>query len=299
MIILGVAIVGAAFAFNEYRGALSTAPVSYSTPSISAPINTTTSTADSDWQKVLVGTGVAGSAQKNSLSAGAVSAHSQSLTATDKLGEALFSQYTQLESSGLATDPTSIDNAVSNTLANQTIFTKPKTYTAADISITAANTPDALRIYANDVATVLQSHDSNEGSEVQLAQEAIQQSDPSILAQIDPVISNYQAIIQALLGISVPPTMIKEHIDLLNSVSMMLSSAQLLRHSDADAVGGIQAIVQDKASLQGLVVSIDEIGNVLKSSHVQFTSVDVGRILENYIDPTTIGGSSDVSTQNQ
>jgi len=101
MIIAAIIIVGGAFAVDQYSNVMP-AKVAYSSPTVSAPPgNTTTSIADNDWQKVLVGAGVGNLAENSSLNSGKTSAQSQPLTVTSKLGQALVSEYLQLQQSGV------------------------------------------------------------------------------------------------------------------------------------------------------------------------------------------------------
>lgn len=173
MIIAAVIVVGAAFLLAQYRYALS-AKTQYSAPLISAsPVDgTSTILADADWQKVLVGADPAAAGQ-GSLAAGTSSAGSTSLSTTDKLGRALFTQYVQLEQAGAANDPNSINGAVSQILSDNSIFQSPKQYLISDLTIGNDKSSDALRIYANAIAILFQTHDADQGKEIDLATEAI------------------------------------------------------------------------------------------------------------------------------
>ena len=258
MIIAAIIIVGGAFAVDQYWNVLP-AKVAYSAPTVSTPPgNTTTSIADNDWQKVLVGAGVGNLAENSSLNSGKTSAQSQPLTVTSKLGQALVSEYLQLQQSGGDESTDTINAMVSGVLNNPNIVPTAKVYTFANIKIGKDDSQNADLVYGQNLAALFKNNNVV-GNEATYARDAVEQNDPTISAQIDPIITSYENILNGLLGTTVPPSIASIHLDLVNAMSERLTTARLLRTVNTDPAAGLEGAGQYLNSLQDLFNAFKEL----------------------------------------
>jgi hypothetical protein len=252
MIIAAIIIVGGAFALDQYSNVLP-AKIAYSSPTVLTPsVNTSNATlADNDWQKVLVGAGVGNLAKNGSLNSGTTSVQIKPLTVTSKLGQALVSEYLQLQQSGGDESTDTINAMVSGVLNNPNIVPTAKVYTFANIKIGKDDSQNADLVYGQELAALFKNNNVV-GNEATYARDAVEQNDPTISAKIDPIITSYENILNGLLGTTAPPSIASIHLDLVNAMSERLTTARLLRTVNTDPAAGLEGAGQYLTGLQDL-----------------------------------------------
>jgi hypothetical protein len=235
IIIAAIIIVGGVFILARNRNVIS-AQVEYTAPVISTVPVTTTSVAiaDSDWQKVLVGTDPAAAGLGKNLGTGATTTENKPLTETGKLGQVLVSDYLQLQQSGVTESTDTIDAMVSHALSDPDIVPTAKVYDFSDIKIGKDDSINATIVYGQKLGALF-SNNNAVGNEAVYARDSAEQNDPTILAKIDPIITAYRNILTGLLAITAPPTIASMHLDLVNAMSERLYTAEMLRSSDPTA----------------------------------------------------------------
>jgi hypothetical protein len=274
-IILGLIVIMVAFAFNEYKNIIP-AQTNYASPGITAGSfnNSNTILADNDWQKVLVGTGAVNSANTGSLSSGTTLAQSVPLTETEKLGQSIVSDYLQLKQSGGSASTSTINAIIAHALNNSDIVTTAKAYDFSDIKIGKDDSVNADSAYGNGLVALFNKN-TIVGDEAVYARDGVEQNNPTILAKIDPIITAYQNILGGLLGTTVPPSLAKIHLDLINAMSQRLLVAKLLRNVQNDPAAGLQGVAQYLPALQNLSNAFNELQqffNTLKISLSKITA---------------------------
>ena len=252
MIIAAAIVVVGAFVLSGYRNVM-LGHAQYTSPLVSAPnsIGTSTTIADTDWQKVLVGAGIGNLAKNGSLGSGATSVQSKPLTETDKLGEVLVSEYLQLQQSGGNESADTVNAMVSQALSNPNIVPQTKVYAFSDIKIGKDDSINASLVYGQNLGVLFKDNNAV-GNEAVYARDAAEQNDPTILNNIDPIIASYKNILNGLLGMTAPPSIASMHLDLINAMSERISSAELLRMTDTDPAAGLQGAGQYLNALQDL-----------------------------------------------
>jgi hypothetical protein len=259
MVIAAIVVVGGAFALDQYWNVLP-AKTAYSSPVVSTPsINTSNATlADNDWQKVLVGAGVGSSAKNGSLNSGTASTKTQPLTETAKIGQVLVSDYLQLQQSGQPESTDTIDAMVSQALSDPNIVPQTKVYSFSDIKIGKDDSISASIAYGQNLGALFKNNNAV-GNEATYARDSVEQNDPSILNNIDPIIASYKNILNGLLGMTAPPSIASMHLDLVNAMSERLSVAELLRMVNTDPAAGLEGAGQYLNALQDLSNAFGEI----------------------------------------
>ena len=252
---MSIAVFLAGFAFIEYGGPTIGAMggTTYVAPSLSSNTNSGApiALADNDWQKVLTGADPA-AVQGKSLAHGASPAKAAApLTETEKLGEYLVSGYLQLQQSGQDISTDTVDSLVASALDNPSIAPTAKVYAFSDIKIGKNDSVSAAISYGQTVAALFNKNNSV-GNEATLARDAEEQNNPTIAAKIDPIIATYQIILTGLLDITVPPSLAKIHLDIVNAMSERLMVAKLLRSVNSDPAAGLEGAGRYLNGLQDL-----------------------------------------------
>ncbi|MDR3558642.1 MAG: hypothetical protein P4L61_03855 [Candidatus Pacebacteria bacterium] len=250
MIIAALVVIVGALAVSLYGGAMFrqnqtsyTTPPSISTVSNSSP----TILADSDWQKVLVGTGVTVPGKADAPET--ASSSQSSLTETAKIGQYLVSGYMQLQQSGETISTDTIDSLVSSALSDPNVVSAAKVYAFSDIKIGKDDNILADMAYGQSIAALFKKNPTV-GNEATYARDSEEQSDPTILAKIDPIVKAYQNILSGLLATAVPPSLAQIHLNLVNAMSERLAVAKLLRSINTDPAAGLEGAGQYLNALQ-------------------------------------------------
>lgn len=308
LIIASILLVGGVFLFAEYRNKQSKDLV-YTSPEIQALADALTpeiqnqdtdSDGLKDWEEALLGTdlrksdtdgdGTNDNAEakqgRNPLVKGPGDKASetskngiadQDLTPTDKLARNFFARYMELSQAGLGDDKQSQMELISSVIENGVVLSKPKTYNVTHFSISPADGPDAIKNYGNIVGGIFTKHNNpNFPSEVIVAKDSIEQDDPQILTKIDPIIVAYKNIVTDLLKVPVPQSMARTHLTLVNSMSILLFSAESLRKIDVDALSGVQGTSVWLGGAQNLNASFNAIKDSLKANKVVYGPQEPG-----------------------
>ena len=168
------------------------------------------------------------------------------LTLTDALGQTFFTNFAKLKQANLTTDDQSVQSVIEQTINNTVAAAStPKTYSTLDIIISPITSPTSIHAYGNAVALAF-TNNAPRMDAMTIASRAMDTNDMTILKQIDPVIASYDKMIKAILAIPAPRVFSSGHVDLVNSLSLLLYVAKGLRNVDTDpmqtlvAVGGYQ-----------------------------------------------------------
>lgn len=194
------------------------------------------------------------------------------LTTTDLLGRDFFTKYMQLRQAGLTTDEQSVNQATNQIIADSlSAIPTPQAYSAKEISVIAADDIVSLKNYASTLIGILYTS-MPEKNEAEIAMEAFQKDDLTLLGNIDPIIKEYKNALEKLRETSVPQSLSQYHLDLINGLSMQYFNAQSLRQAGNDPIRALAAV--------GLEVkSLGIIANALANMQVTFTKAGITFVL--------------------
>jgi hypothetical protein len=183
-----------------------------------------------------------------------------------------LSKYSQLRQSGLNTDSDAIKTATQNIIANSGDYIpKPTSYTYADMKIIDDKSIDVLAKYGKEVMTSIGTA-IPKVTETTIATEAFDKNDMTLLKKIDPIIASYKKTLSALKSMNVPALVAKDHLDLMNGVSIQLYNAESLRNADTDPLKGLAGVGMEVNGLTLISQSIMNIERILNLSGIEFVT---------------------------
>lgn len=267
-ILIGVALVSAAFVLSQYRvtsaptaATNNLVPPSLATgPTLREYVPPTDSDGDGipDWQQLLDRT------EPLEVSQG-TSTFREPDTLTEQFALDFFQTYMRDRSFGnFGTTPDELIAEASDELIAQAQDTLR---TRNDIRIIQSS-PEALRTHANEVALTLTRASLPEGTrnELEIVEDAVARNDANVLAELNPILQNYSLVITELELLLVPETMVKEHLDFLNATIAIRNDIAAFRFLYSDPMMGLLRLRRYQDDLQGLIVSYD---NLFKASREQ------------------------------
>jgi hypothetical protein len=199
------------------------------------------------------------------------------LTLTDRLGRSFFTKYAELRQTGLLDNPDLV-NTLTNQVIGASIYgTNPSQYSMKDVRVSPLSDPVTLEIYGQSLNRVLDEY-STAKSEVVIARDACLTGNPEMLEEIDPIISNYQAMAEKLLAIPVPQPLAEAHLETINSLLTMKFVAESLRVSYVDPLRGIVGTDMYLRGVQRFVGALKMTNDYMQARAVSFDLS--GRILQ-------------------
>ncbi|MCE9643809.1 hypothetical protein K8Q93_00980 [Candidatus Parcubacteria bacterium] len=198
-----------------------------------------------------------------------------SSTLTDLLARSLFTQFTAAQNGG-GLDAAAQQRVIDETLGK--INLRFTIYTEKDIRIGSENTA-ALRGYGNALGQLIRDNSSTDTNEAVVLSQALAQNNPRGLQGISPIATSYHNLLSAALRLSVPPSAVKAHLSLVNSLSAIGDSVDAMMVAFQDPVRTVLYINKYEENVQALSNSFVQIASLLKSSGVVFSSNESGSIV--------------------
>jgi hypothetical protein len=179
-----------------------------------------------DWQEALLVTGALNIASTTT-------GYKEPETMTEKFALEFFQDMVRAENYGAFGDSKEeLVLAASNRLAAQTV---DELLDVSDILTSSDNSPEALAAYGEAVAGITTLYpDNSEENEAVILERALRSQNPKDLEGLDVKVTIYENILRDTKALSVPTTVQKQHLDLLNSYQAVLSDIQAMRSAFTD-----------------------------------------------------------------
>lgn len=143
-----------------------------------------------------------------------------------------------------------------------------------DVQIGTDDSPQAIRIYANAMALAISEYgvEGLEG-EVPVLQGIVQQGDFSRLSEIETIARIYKNTLEKSKQITVPPILLKEHLDILNIYNALYNDALGMTQIQKDPVATLIRLKRFEDDSQGaalafqnLYLALEPYGSVFKEN---------------------------------
>ena len=272
-IALGCALVVTGFMAYVRWGTSTTAQVQ-NTTSLSANVPLESNTQhlvldDSvDWKKGILA--VASSSHAT------ITSPSQPLTLTDALGRDFFGKYLQLRQQNLSGNSSAVGDSVDSTIEDVVRQASvPTTYSGKDIIVTTTDTTSSVHTYGNTVALAFMNF-APRANPLEIVTDALEHEDMDSLVAIDPIITSYKKLIQALVATPVPATLASTHLDLINAVSSLNFITQQLRNVSVDPMQSMIALGTYADAEKSLRSSLLDIKSYFETHNVAFGTTEPG-----------------------
>lgn len=309
LILIAFLIIGGAFVFSDYQNKNSQKNVpdyTYELISTSTkPIQISSKSQDTDgdglmdWEEVLYGTDPSnpdtdgdGTSDGKEIKSGrnptlkgpndkllpTQETKTKKLTETEVFARAFFAKYMNLRKSGLSGDVDSRDAAIQEVLQSGVLeAAKPKMYSEKDIKVSQNTGMVWAKKYGNDAGIIFKTKlPTKSRNEFIIIEDAINKDDPTIVKELDPIISSYKNIISALLKVEAPSDIAQYHLGLINSVSRILFIAESFRKYDTDPLPGLTAVGVSQSYIDQLSDSIKQIKSYLSGFGIKYENAEGG-----------------------
>jgi hypothetical protein len=271
-ILIAILIVGGAFLVAEYRN--KQAELVYNNISVSTSTIQNYIEGSDDWKEILLASDKSGTSTVKDIT----KEQKESLTQTDIVARDFFSKFMVLRQTGTDQDKLSQADLVNQTVG-KIMLVQSKVYTVKDgIVVKEDSSADSIRQYGNEIGYIFKKNITNSRNEAEIAKDSLQKEDPEILKEIDPIILSYKNILDELIKISTPSSILNSHLNLINSMSSAIFIAESLRKSNIDPISGIQAVSLYPTTAQRLSNVLIAIRDSIKSLAITYNYQEGGYI---------------------
>lgn len=152
-----------------------------------------------------------------------------------------------------------------------------KQYTTADIVVSDDNTPFALRAYGNAVAKIVLDNSVPPGTkdELEVLNSALLRNDASLLVELDPTIESYEKMTSAMLKTTVPSSLVREHLSLINVYQALTNDIKAFRNAFTDALPAMSRFRRYPSDAEALYVAVSALYLKLNQEGIKWTEADI------------------------
>ena len=147
-------------------------------------------------------------------------------------------------------------------------------YTGRDVSV-VPNSPEAIYTYGNTMGGIIINNNvAGSAGELDILDRAMRTEDPTILAELEPLIAMYKTMRDQSLATPVPQPFLKEHLDLINVYHALYMNLSGLRQALDDPTLALLRIKRYQDDATGLAVALRNMYNILIPHASLFTTED-------------------------
>ncbi len=181
----------------------------------------------------------------NSQAGGATSqGNTPNLSATDNLAQQFFAQYVKAKQSGAKIDPATQTQIITAVLSRNDLVKPARSYTEGELVVIGDSSEKALREYLNEMGLIQSTNavQAGEDTELKIFSQAVSSQSGNNLQKLTPIIERYDAIVKAMLALSVPKDVVPYHLALLNAISAISQSIKDMQTVFTDPVRALSGL---------------------------------------------------------
>jgi hypothetical protein len=168
---------------------------------------------------------------------------------------------------------------VSKSVTALTSEIKNVLYTQAEIKSVARNDAIALHIYGNDIGDIVVKNPVKNENELVILGRAVTGNNPKELEALGPIEHAYTVMLSDLLALETPSNLAKQHVDLINALSMVHTDIVAMQHVFDDPLGTLVLVKRYQDDITGLYYALHNIRAALETSDVVYTNEESGLYL--------------------
>ncbi len=150
-------------------------------------------------------------------------------------------------------------------------------YDRSDIKVGSSNNQEILRTYGNKVAAITFDFapPANTDNELLIVNRALNRNKAEILNDLDPIIESYEKMISAMLATEVPPSLVKEHLSLINVYNAILKDIKAFKNLFNDAFPAMARLQRYQSDTEALYLAISNLYLSLDKLGIKWNNNDI------------------------
>jgi Bacterial TSP3 repeat len=187
----------------------------------------------------------------------ATSTEKENLTLTDTFARNFFTEYMNMQQSGVQITSTNADQIASDYLKKTPLPSiTAKQYTQADLSLTDSDQAH-LSSYQNAITAIFAKYwPTGKTNELSIMQQAFVNNDTKALDNMTVIISAYQNTLSNSLTLSVPKLAVSLHLNMINSLSVYIQTLKMIQLAYTDPLSGLVGLNAYQTNQANVLVSM-------------------------------------------
>ena len=202
-------------------------------------------------------------------------------TLTQKFSVKFFQDY--LYSKGFGEYGDNKDELAAKAIEVLSHEAKDSVYTIDDIVLGSDDSQEALHQYGNRIAQIVIESSvptKNNIAEMDILEQAMETKNEAKLAELDPIIEAYQKYFDETKLVTVPPSLVRQHIDLINVYSAVLKDLKAMRLVFEDPLLALLRVKRYPDDVGGMVYVYYNIDRVLRREGITYSSDEPGELFK-------------------
>jgi len=201
----------------------------------------------------------------------------QDLTETDKFSRELFIKIIGAKQSANPPTQADFEKFLNTTIDKQLADQKTKNFNEGNFQIDLAETPEKIRVYGNAIAALLKKPPPQKlENEVDVVAKAETTKDQTELKKLDGNIAAYKRIERTLLGLTVPQSVLPQHVAFTNAATSMVWSITGLQYLLTDPLKALPGTVAYADNAQKFFAAIRSFKSYFANANITFKPEDAG-----------------------
>ncbi|OHA30882.1 MAG: hypothetical protein A3B11_02415 [Candidatus Taylorbacteria bacterium RIFCSPLOWO2_01_FULL_44_26] len=196
---------------------------------------------------------------------GSGEASEENLTQTDKFARELFSTVAALNQTGEIDDNTvaQITDSLASQIQNPV---QRKVFVLADLKVTEDSSQASLETYANAVVGLYQRYPIN-GNVIDILNQLSETEDNTeLLSELSPTVEQIKNFVNGMIKINVPMALTESHLEVINSLQVIMENLEDLQLFDADPIIALGALSQYEKNTDQFASAIDKLSAIYHQS---------------------------------
>lgn len=174
-----------------------------------------------------------------------------------------------------------MDETAQGALLNQSVQevinnTKDRFFTTADLTVASAEDLSSVREYGNNVAAILTRYPVPEENEMLILERALQTDNGEELKKLEPILDSYKKTIRDLIALAVPPSLVNEHLNLLNAILAVHNDVVVMRNAFDDALPALIRVQRYQNDVDGLYIVLNNMYQALTKAGAVYRQEESG-----------------------
>lgn len=156
-------------------------------------------------------------------------------------------------------------------------------YTIDDIVISNDSSSEALHQYGNSIADIVVKNSlptKNNLAEMDILEQAMETKNQARLAELDPIIEAYRQYFEQTKLVPVPPSLVQQHIDLVNVYNAVLNDLLAMRLTFEDPLLSLLRVKRYPDDVGGMVYVYYNIDRVLRREGITYEDDEPGALFK-------------------
>ena len=200
-------------------------------------------------------------------------------TYTDTFARSFFESYIRNSSSGTLTDANT-EQFLNTSLASLSDKVENDYFTKEDITV-GPGTSVYLRAYGNTIAGIIRAHQPEGEEEIlQFFETALESKNAADFEKLQVFVDSYDSALQQILAVSVPPTLIEEHLGFLNSTLAIRNDIEGMRLGHEDPLYAAVRVGRYQTDLESLYAALTDIYLYIYRQGIRYTEDEPGSMFK-------------------